>query len=126
MVSVPRVAPGDYVAWHCDMLHSVDKEHRGTSNSSVLYIPATPLCEMNVDYLLKQRKAALTYSPPWDFPGAGGAGEAGFKGALDWSSVRPDGQRAMGMGEKHWEVTEDMSEGEKQAIHYANQSCFGA
>ena len=126
MVSVPKVAPGDYVAWHCDMLHSVDKEHRGTTNSSVLYIPATPLCEMNVDYLLKQRKAALAYSPPWDFPGAGGAGEAGFKGALDWSSVNPDGQRAMGIGEKHWEVTDDMSEGEKQAVHYANHSCFGA
>lgn len=125
MVSVPRVEPGDYVAWHCDSLHSVDKEHRGDKDSSVLYIPATPMCEMNVDYLLKQRNAALAYSPPWDFPGAGGPGEAGFKGALDWSSVSPEGQRAMGIGNKTWEVTGDMSEGEKEAVRYANKSCFG-
>lgn len=29
MVSMPRVQPGDFVAWHCDTIHSVDKEHRG-------------------------------------------------------------------------------------------------
>ena len=84
MVSVPRVEPGDYVAWHCDSLHSVDKEHHGKKDSSVLYIPATPMCEMNVDYLLKQRTADQSYSPPWDFPGAGGPGESGFKGAVNW------------------------------------------
>ncbi|KAL1970946.1 hypothetical protein VTN77DRAFT_2780 [Rasamsonia byssochlamydoides] len=125
MVSVPRVEPGDYVAWHCDSLHSVDREHRGTSDSSVLYIPATPLCEMNVEYLVKQRDAALRYSPPWDFPGAGGPGEIGFKGAVDWSSLNPDGLRAMGMGTRRWQTTEDMSEGEKQAIHLGNKICFG-
>lgn len=125
MVSVPRVEPGDYVAWHCDSLHSVDKEHHGKKDSSVLYIPATPMCEMNVDYLLKQRTAAQSYSPPWDFPGAGGPGESGFKGAVNWSSIRPEGQRAMGMGNDGWDVTDDMSEGEKQAVRYANESCFG-
>lgn len=125
MVSVPRVEPGDYVAWHCDSLHSVDKEHHGKSDSSVLYIPATPMCEMNVDYLLKQRTAAQSYSPPWDFPGAGGPGESGFKGALNWSSIRPEGQRAMGMGNECWDIADDMSEGEKQVVQYANKSCFG-
>lgn len=126
MVSVPKVEPGDFVAWHCDSLHSVDKEHRGAKDSSVLYIPATPMCEMNVDYLLKQRDAAQAYSPPWDFPGAGGSGEQGFKGALDWSSVNADGLRAMGMGNKPWEITGDMSEGEKAAVNTANKACFGA
>lgn len=125
MVSVPKVEPGDFVAWHCDSLHSVDKEHRGQNDSSVMYIPATPMCEMNVDYLLRQREAALAYSPPWDFPGAGGPGENGFKGALDWSSVRPEGLRAMGMGNQPWEITEDMSEGEKAAVNAANKACFG-
>lgn len=124
MVSVPEVEPGDYVAWHCDSLHSVDKEHRGKGDSSVLYIPATPMCDMNVDYLLKQRKAALEYSPPWDFPGAGGPGESGFKGGLDWNSVRPEGQRAMGLGSQPWEITGDMTEGEKQAVAKANKACF--
>jgi hypothetical protein len=124
MVSVPEVEPGDYVAWHCDSLHSVDKEHRGKSDSSVLYIPATPMCDMNVDYLLKQRKAALDYSPPWDFPGAGGPGERNFEGALDWNSLRPEGQRAMGLGSQPWEITADMTEGEKQAVEKANKACF--
>ncbi|KAL2820469.1 hypothetical protein BDW59DRAFT_181474 [Aspergillus cavernicola] len=122
MVSVPEVEPGDFVAWHCDSLHSVDKEHRGTGDSSVLYIPATPMCDMNVDYLIKQRKAALAYSPPWDFPGAGGHGELGFKGALDWNAVNAEGQRAMGLGEQPWEITNDMTEGEKQAVESANKA----
>ncbi|KAL2846445.1 hypothetical protein BJY01DRAFT_234590 [Aspergillus pseudoustus] len=125
MVSVPEVAPGDYVAWHCDSLHSVDKEHRGKGDSSVLYIPATPMCDMNIDYLLKQRRAALDYSPPWDFPGAGGPGEMGFKGALDWSSINQDGQHAMGLGEQPWEITDDMTEGERKVVAAANKACFG-
>ena len=29
MVSVPRVEPGDFVAWHCDVIHSVDQVHAG-------------------------------------------------------------------------------------------------
>ncbi|KAI9045366.1 DUF1479 domain-containing protein [Aspergillus affinis] len=125
MVSVPEVEPGDYVAWHCDSLHSVDKEHRGTGDSSVLYIPATPMCDMNVEYLQKQREAAQSYSPPWDFPGAGSPGESGFKGALDWNSVNPEGLRAMGFGNKPWEITPDMSEGEKRVVEAANKACFG-
>ncbi|KAL5338999.1 hypothetical protein BJX70DRAFT_398196 [Aspergillus crustosus] len=125
MVSVPEVEPGDFVAWHCDSLHSVDKEHRGTGDSSVLYIPATPMCEMNVEYLLKQRNAAREYSPPWDFPGAGGEGERGFEGAVDWDQVSGEGQQAMGMGRKRWELTGDMTEGERAAVEAANRACFG-
>lgn len=125
MVSVPRVEPGDYVAWHCDSLHSVDREHRGKGDSSVMYIPATPLCNMNVEYLVKQRQAALTYSPPWDFPGAGGPGEKDFQGAVDWSSLNFEGLQAMGLGTKPWEINEGMSEGEKQAIEFGNRMCFG-
>lgn len=120
MVSMPRVEPGDYAAWHCDSLHSVDEEHRGTRDSGVLYIPTAPLCQMNVEYLMKQRQAALSYSPPWDFPGAGGPGEMGFHGAVDWSSLNADGLRAMGMGTRPWEFTDDMSEGEKRAIAWGN------
>ncbi|KAJ5256695.1 hypothetical protein N7478_012799 [Penicillium angulare] len=125
MVPIPRVEPGDFVAWHCDSLHSVDKEHRGSGDSSVMYIPATPLCDMNIKYLLKQREAALAYSPPWDFPGAGGSGEQGFEGALDWSTLNPEGQRAMGLGDQPWEINDTMSEGEKRAVQSANKICFG-
>ncbi|KKZ59019.1 hypothetical protein EMCG_00884 [[Emmonsia] crescens] len=125
MVSVPQVEPGDYVAWHCDSLHSVDKEHRGKGDSSVLYIPATPLCEMNARYLQKQRQAALVYSPPWDFPDSGGLGESGFVGAADWSTLSKDGLQAMGMGAVLWQVQEGMSQGEKEAIEIGNKIVFG-
>lgn len=125
MVSVPTVEPGDFVAWHCDSLHSVDKEHRGKSDSSVLYIPATPLCEMNAQYLQKQKEAALAYSPPWDFPGAGGPGENGFEGGVDWNSVNEEGLQAMGMGSKPWQSTEGMRKGEREAVEIGNRICFG-
>jgi hypothetical protein len=55
MVHVPKVNPGDYVAWHCDTIHAVDKNHNGTGDSTVLYIPATPLTEQNAEYLARQR-----------------------------------------------------------------------
>ncbi|KAI5310906.1 hypothetical protein KEM55_002373 [Ascosphaera atra] len=124
MVSVPHVEPGDYVAWHCDLLHSVDKEHKGKGDSSVMYIPATPLCEMNAQYLKRQREAALALSPAPDFPGAGGPGEAGFEGAVDWNKVSEDGLQAMGLGTKPWQVKEGMSAGEKRAIEKANKLLF--
>jgi hypothetical protein len=125
MVSVPRVEPGDYVAWHCDSIHSVDKEHKGTNDSSVLYIPATPLCEMNVKYLNRQRESAVALSPPPDFPGAGSIGESGFEGSVNWDGISPNGLRAMGMGQNRWSLTDDMTEGEKQAIRAGNMACFG-
>ncbi|KAI4088283.1 MAG: hypothetical protein LQ344_006197 [Seirophora lacunosa] len=62
MVHVPRVRPGDYVAWHCDTIHAVDSVHSGASDSSVLYIPACPLTEANAQYTsprfpLRRRRA---------------------------------------------------------------------
>ena len=57
MVHVPTVHPGDYIAWHCDTIHAVDKVHGGKTDSSVLYIPACPLTETNAEYLLCQRAA---------------------------------------------------------------------
>ena len=60
MVSAPRVEPGDQIyctiltiyhcgdadapvsTGHCDVVHAVEGEHKGHSDSSVLYIPAIP------------------------------------------------------------------------------------
>lgn len=78
----------------------------------------------NIQYLVRQREAALKYSPPPDFPGAGGVGEQGFTGQLDWSSVSVDGLQALGMGSKLWETSENMSDGERTVIEAANQRCF--
>ena len=59
MVSVPEVRPGDYIAWHCDSIHGVDSEHKGSELASVLYIPVCPLTEMNASYLARQRESFL-------------------------------------------------------------------
>jgi len=114
MVSIPRIEPGDFVAWHCDMLHSVDQKHRGQGDSSVLYIPATPLCPGNVEALKRQRDAAWEGVPPPDFPG--GRGEGDFVDGADWGKV---GTREMGMGDKGWAV--EGTEGEREAARVGNK-----
>ncbi|KAL9112827.1 MAG: hypothetical protein Q9227_002904 [Pyrenula ochraceoflavens] len=129
MVSVPKVEPGDFVAWHCDTVHAVDAVHRGEGDSSVLYIPACPLTERNAEYLKRQRDAAVEHAPPPDFPGAGGAGEGEFEGRIEWGEVEGRGERegvrAMGMGERGWEVEEGMEEGERKVVEEANRVLFG-
>ncbi len=50
MTHIPDVRPGDYLAWHCDSIHAVDKVHAGKGDSSVMYIPACPLSEVNTRY----------------------------------------------------------------------------
>ncbi|KJR83588.1 uncharacterized protein SPSK_10985 [Sporothrix schenckii 1099-18] len=75
MVHVPQVAPGDFVVWHCDGIHAVDKVHNGTGDSSVLYIPVCPLTEVNARYLARQREAFLMGLPGPDFPGGKGESE---------------------------------------------------
>lgn len=109
---------------HCDSIHSVDKEHQGKSDSSVLYIPVCPMTTSNVQYLVKQREAALKYSPPPDFPNAGGVGEQGFIDQLDWNTVSIEGLQAMGMRSKPWNIDMSMSDGEKAVVEAANRMCF--
>ena len=110
MVHVPQVDPGDYVAWHCDSLHAVDKIHKGKADSSVLYIPACPLTESNAKYLVRQRYAFLDGTPAPDFPG--GTGETGHTGRMSQSDVQMaggiQGLRAMGLEE--WNVEDAETE----------------
>ena len=124
MVSMPRVEPGDYVAWHCDMIHAADKEHKGTGDSSVMYIPVCAVTRPNIEYLERQSMSALSYSPPPDFPGAGGDGEVGFQGAVDWDNVSEEGKRAMGLGKRLWDVNAGMSEGERRVLEAGNKVLF--
>ena len=78
MVHIPEVRPGDYVAWHCDQIHAVDQKHEGTTDSSVLYIPACPLTAHNAEFLARQRQAFLEGLPCPDF--GGGIGETNHVG----------------------------------------------
>ncbi|KAJ7066227.1 hypothetical protein C8F01DRAFT_981977 [Mycena amicta] len=63
MISMPKVEPGDQVYWHCDMVHAVESRHRGTQDSSVMYIPAVPLTLHNAHYLRDQRNNFISGLP---------------------------------------------------------------
>src|SRR5208337_4110611 len=45
--SIPVMEPGDTIFWHCDVIHAVENEHRGTGYSNVMYIPSAPGCAKN-------------------------------------------------------------------------------
>ncbi|KAG7294037.1 hypothetical protein NEMBOFW57_004099 [Staphylotrichum longicolle] len=99
MVNVPEVRPGDYVVWHCDTIHAVDKTHAGKSDSSVLYIPVCPTTKASAEYVARQRAAFLQGTPGPDFPG--GEGESRHIGRATEEYVKkycePLGVQAMGL-----------------------------
>lgn len=94
-VSIPRVHPGDAVFWHCDVAHMVEAEHKGTSDSSVLYVPVVPLTSHNAKYLRTQAAAFLNGTPPVDFPG--GVGESKHVGRGKTEDIHEEGLPAMGL-----------------------------
>lgn len=99
MIHMPTVKPGDYVAWHCDTIHAVDKLHAGKADSSVLYIPACPMTEDNANYLVRQRENFVNGTPSPDF--GGGVGESEHVGRIKAEDmhdlVGTEGCRAMGL-----------------------------
>ena len=99
MIHMPTVKPGDYVAWHCDTIHAVDKTHAGRTDSSVLYIPACPMTEDNANYLVRQRENFVNGTPSPDF--GGGIGESEHVGRVKAEEmhdlVGKEGCRAMGL-----------------------------
>ncbi|KAF3064610.1 hypothetical protein GL218_01343 [Daldinia childiae] len=121
MVHVPRIKPGDYVVWHCDSIHAVDKVHKGNSDSSVLYIPVCPLTEINARYLARQKNAFLNGTPGPDFPG--GRGEADHVNRQTESHLRSyataDGLRAFGFEKLHPATTN--TSGAKTITSLANE-----
>ncbi|KAI0108829.1 DUF1479-domain-containing protein [Hypoxylon sp. NC0597] len=121
MVHVPPIKPGDYVVWHCDTIHAVDRVHQGSTDSSVMYIPVCPVTELNARYLVRQRNAFLNGTPGPDFPG--GRGEADHVNRQTESSLRsyvtPEGLRAFGF-EKLVPTTADTS-GAKNVTSLANE-----
>lgn len=66
-VGIPPVKPGDYVFWHCDLVHEVDRLHPGDRDSSVSFNPCVPLCKYNLESLVALREAFLSALPPKDF-----------------------------------------------------------
>jgi hypothetical protein len=66
--SIPLMEPGDTIFWHCDVVHAVENEHRGSGYSNVMYIPSAPGCAKNNAYLKKQAVSFLSGKTPPDFP----------------------------------------------------------
>ncbi|CAL1711617.1 unnamed protein product [Somion occarium] len=121
MISLPQMEPGDQVYWHCDLVHAVEAEHIGKGDSSVLYIPATPLTVKNASYLRDQRDNFIAGYPPPDFPG--GEGEAGFKGRATVDDVASGlGRRLLGL--EPFEVPSNASAGVAKVIKQANAILF--
>ncbi|KAL8947969.1 MAG: hypothetical protein Q9222_005798 [Ikaeria aurantiellina] len=122
MVHMPNVRPGDYVVWHCDIIHAVDKIHQGKSDSSVMYIPACPLTEANADYLSKQRETFAEGTPAPDFPS--GQGEAHHRGRLTpeyvMKNISLEAQEAMGLAAYKTEQR-GIAERELTMLRKANQ-----
>lgn len=120
MVHVPDIKPGDFVAWHCDTIHSVDKVHQGASDSSVLYIPVCPVTALNASYLVRQREAFRTGQPGPDFPG--GEGESRHEGR--WTeeelSSFADGGGRKAMGLERLGVDDNEGNGGREVMKTAN------
>lgn len=121
MVHVPKINPGDYVAWHCDTIHAVDNVHNGTTDSSVMYIPVCPLTEPNAQYLARQRDAFLSGVPGPDFPG--GKGESEHIGRPSDKLVREfcSVESLQAFGLQRWEETEKLTSTEAQMIRSSNK-----
>lgn len=75
-----------------------------------------------------REEAASRWSPPPDFPGAGGDGEKDYLGKVDWSSnfIDSAAKRAMGFaGQGGFEIMPHMSAGEQNIVRDANRVLFG-
>jgi hypothetical protein len=121
MINMPPVAPGDYVAWHCDTIHAVDGVHHGTQDSSVLYIPTCPLTRDNAKYLVEQKDYFLSGKPSPDF--GGGMGESTHAGRPTVADLEVWGgnEGMKGMGLDRWDVKENgLSDGERAVLQKAN------
>lgn len=124
MVGIPPVKPGDYVFWHCDLIHEVDKFHPGTTNSSVSYNACIPLCRYNIENLVHVRESYRNVVPPLDFRAKG----AGIEHERDHddNGARLDnilslaGRRALGL--ERFDADEDgLSEGQRKIRSLANE-----
>ncbi|KAK5731510.1 hypothetical protein LTR17_011308 [Elasticomyces elasticus] len=124
IVGIPPVKPGDYVFWHCDLIHEVDKYHPGSTDSSVVYNASTPLVPYNIDSLRATRQSFLDAKPPRDFNGIGYLYEEEHMhedhGARQVNILSEEGRRAMGF-EKFNVDEAGLSEGARKVRQMANE-----
>ncbi|KAF4465491.1 DUF1479 domain [Fusarium albosuccineum] len=126
MIPIPRLAPGDYLVWHCDAIYALDRLRRpDLPTTAILYLPACPLTQTNALYLSRQRKAFLTSEPGPDFGGAPGVegsigGEEVVREVGEAGGV--DGMRAMGL--LPWDEDDALDDCEQAVLEMANGILF--
>lgn len=123
VVGIPPVKPGDYVFWHADVVHEVDKFHPGTTDSSVAYNPCTPLIPYNLESLIGTKKAFLAADTPSDFHGLDKTEtekDHDDHGARVENILSQEGRRAMGF--ERFDVDEaGITEGQRKMRQLANE-----
>jgi hypothetical protein len=101
IVGIPPVRPGDYVFWHCDLVHGVDQLNLGKNDSSVSYNSCNPLTPHNADSLVLTRAAFEKADVPFDFVRQQGSLEKEYEhedhGARTENILSDDGLKAMGL-----------------------------
>lgn len=91
--SIPDMEAGDAVFWHCDVIHAVENDHLGETDSNVMYIAAAPWCEKNAAYLARQWPAFVEGRSPPDF--AADDFEVDFEGRATPDLLTPLGASQM-------------------------------
>ncbi|KAJ6003492.1 Protein of unknown function DUF1479 [Penicillium sp. IBT 35674x] len=124
VVGIPPVRPGDYVFWHCDLVHSVDRMNLGPNASSVCYNACNPLTLHNAESLVSTRAAFLKADVPPDFERGHGDKEREYQhddhGARLENILSPDGLRAMGLL-RLIEDEENLTPGQREVRRMANR-----
>lgn len=126
IISVSKVRPGDYMFWHCDLVHEVESSHNGAEDSSVFYNASIPLCPYNIENMLRMRQDFRDVVPPRDFArDCGGPYELEKDhedhGAREENILSLEGRRALGL-EIFDEDEEGLSPGQKAVRRMANEA----
>lgn len=116
-----RNYPSNSLRGHSDVVHAVEPEHHGKSDSSVLYIPAIPLTINNAHYLRDQVRRFKQGLPPSDFPG--GEGESQFIGRMNPDDIEAGPSRQL-LGLEPFPCPEGASPGAERTVDKANEILF--
>ena len=92
---IPDVNPGDSVWWHCDVIHGVDKVENQQGWGNVMYIPATPDCDKNLNYALRCAEDFKHGRSPDDFPEE--HYETNWKNRFKWENLTNIGLELFGV-----------------------------
>ena len=95
IIPIQTVTPGDTVWWHPDVVHAVGSEHTGTDFASVIYIGASPACNKNRTYALRQAQSFLSGTSAPDF--AAEDYETNFNGRATEADLTDLGKRQMAL-----------------------------